>query len=205
MTFNYKTGLFRIWLVLTLLWIAAAVWAGVTASMAIGLPVGFGIVLCLIVWAIRGFGVKPRTSSQTFDLNELRRNLAAAQSDNLDIYQNELEPYLSSLGSKYGTNVPISEMEGLQQFVSAKLAGVESRKREIIERGAQEGKTIEIDALRRRLEATRATYTGPDRDGYGVELDRLLGSLAEKYGTRIPVDHAYRIMQDLQAGRGLTR
>jgi hypothetical protein len=28
MTFNYRTGLFRIWLVLTLLWVVIAVWAG---------------------------------------------------------------------------------------------------------------------------------------------------------------------------------
>jgi hypothetical protein len=37
-----------------------------------------------------------------------------------------------------------------------------------------------------------------------MEIDKLLESLAAKYGSSIPVDHAYKIMQKLEAGLGLT-
>ena len=35
-------------------------------------------------------------------------------------------------------------------------------------------------------------------------LAQLLESLTAKYGSRIPVDHAFKIMQDLETGRGYT-
>jgi hypothetical protein len=202
MTFNYRIGLVRAWLVLSLLWVAISQWASLSWGAAIGVPLAVAVVLYLVVWAIRRFAVKEHLPAQTFDLSELRRNLARTQADNPESYKTELEPFLDRLEAKYGNIVPTSEMGGLQQLVKEKLADIEERRQEIIKRGAKEGKTIELDSLRRTLEASKATYTGSDREAYLNEMNRLLESLTAKYGSRIPVDHAYRIMQDLEAGRG---
>lgn len=77
MTFNYKTGLFRVWLVLSLLWLAVGLFAGADAGAIITVPLVFGVVLYLIIWAIRGFAVKERPPADTFDLQEFRQHLAA--------------------------------------------------------------------------------------------------------------------------------
>jgi len=103
-----------------------------------------------------------------------------------------------------GESAPISEMERLHFLVNEILARIEERKQEIIDRGAKEGKTVEIEALRGRLEDSKTAYAGPDRDACAMEVDRLLSALTAKYGTRVPIDHAYKIMQDLDAGRGYT-
>lgn len=194
--------MFRIWLVLSLFWVVVTVWAGLTWGPVIGVPLVFGVVLYLMVWAIRGFAVKQPPPAQTFDLRELRQNLAKTQSENPEVYKTELAPFLNGLEAKYGNNVPVTEMDGLRQFVDSKLAGLEEQRQEIVNRGAKEGKTIEMESLRRTLEGSQAAYTGPDRDAYVMEVDKLLESLTEKYGSRIPVDHAYKIMQNLEAGFG---
>jgi len=95
-------------------------------------------------------------------------------------------------------------MEVLRQLISSKLARIEEQRQEIIIRGAKEGKTIEIESLRRTLEVSKAAYTGPDRNAYVLEIDKLLESLTAKYGSHIPVDQACKIMQDLEAGLGYT-
>jgi len=148
--------------------------------------------------------VKEPPSAQTFDLSELRQDLVETQRENPEVYKTELEPVLNRLEEKYGNNVPVAEMEVLRQLISSKLADIEKQKQEIISRGAKEGKTIEIESLRLTLEASKATYAGPDRNAYAMEIDKLLESLAAKYGSSIPVDHAYKIMQKLEAGLGLT-
>ena len=38
MTFNYRAGLFRIWLVLAILWVAIAAWAQLPLGTVIGVP-----------------------------------------------------------------------------------------------------------------------------------------------------------------------
>jgi hypothetical protein len=149
----------------------------------------------------RGRAVKQPPSAQTFDLRKLRQDLAET---NPEVYQTELEPVLDRLDAEYGSNVPVAEMEGLRELISSKIAGIEEQRQEIINRGAKESKTIEIESLRRTLEASKAAYTGPDRNAYVVEMDKLLESLTARYGSRIPVDHAYKIMQDLETGLGYT-
>jgi hypothetical protein len=151
-----------------------------------------------------GFAVNKPPSAHTFDLSELRQDLTETQTENPEVYKTELEPVLNRLEAKYGNHVPVAEMEGLRQLISSKLAGLEEQREEIISREAKEGKTIEIESLRRTLEASKAAYTGPDRNAYVMEMDRLLESLAAKYGSHIPVDHAYKIMQNLEAGLGFT-
>jgi hypothetical protein len=90
MIFNYKTGLFRVWLVLSLLWLIVGLFAGADAGTLITVSLVFGIVLCLIVWAIRGFTVKERPPADTFDLQEFRQDLAAKADP--EVLKRELDP-----------------------------------------------------------------------------------------------------------------
>jgi len=60
MTFNEKSGLFSMWLVLTLLWVLATAWTGLRWGWVVGLPAAFGVALYLVVGAIRRFAVKER-------------------------------------------------------------------------------------------------------------------------------------------------
>jgi hypothetical protein len=80
---------------------------------------------------------------------------------------------------------------------------LEAKKQAIIDRGAAERKTIEMQALKERMEKINAEYAGENREAYVAELDGLLSELAKRYGERIPVDHAYKIMKDLEEGRGI--
>lgn len=80
---------------------------------------------------------------------------------------------------------------------------LEFRRQQIIDREAKKGATIELDAIRRKLNESKETYTGPDREAYVRQVDTLLQSLAGKYGSHIPVDDAYEIMKRLESGTGL--
>ena len=76
MTFNYRVGLFRIWVVLSLFWvIVAALAGGMPWGAVIGPPLVFGIVLYLVIWVTRGFTKVQPTPALSFDLRELRKNL----------------------------------------------------------------------------------------------------------------------------------
>ena len=138
MTFNYSTGLFRIWVVLSLLWvIATALLGGMTWRALIGPPLILGIILYLIVWIIRGFTKAPPLSAQVFDLRELRTRLVSAvQAQDPELYKRELEPLLDRLEAKYGNDIPETELEALKRFTKLKIVGLEKQKREIIARGA---------------------------------------------------------------------
>lgn len=65
MTFKDKSGLFSMWLVLTLLWVLATAWTGLGWDWVVGVPGAFGVALYLVVGAIRGFAAKesPRKPS----------------------------------------------------------------------------------------------------------------------------------------------
>lgn len=202
MTFNYKTGLFRIWLVLSLFWVVVTALAEFAWGAVLGLPLVFGVVLFLVVWTIRGFGAKDHPPAQSIDLMELRQKLASTQTEDSDTYKAELEPLLDRLEAKYGSRIPLREIEGLQQFLKGQLIEIEKKRQQGIDREAKKGGTIEMDALRGRLEASKAAYSGPGRDAYVREMDRLLESLTARYGSRIPVDDAYKIMRELEGGPG---
>jgi hypothetical protein len=149
-------------------------------------------------WAKMDSGDEP--PAQTFDLGTLRQDLAETQAKNPA--RNELETLLNRLDAKYGNDVPLFEMAGLQEYITSNLVGLEEQRHEIIGRGAKEGKTIEIESLRRTLERQKTAYTGPDPEAYVFAMERHLELLTAKYGTHIPIDHAYKIMQNLEAGRG---
>jgi hypothetical protein len=138
----------------------------------------------------------------TFDLSELRKDLSTSRRDNREFFEQTLEPHLNRLEANYGNNIPLSEMEGVQQLIKSELAGIDKEREEALDHAAREGITIELTALRERLEAAKATYSGPNRDAYVEGLDRFLETLAAKYGSHVPLKDAHRIMEDLEAGRG---
>src|SRR2546422_8988163 len=62
MTFNYRVGMFRIWLVASVLWAIFVLALGRqdlarTGPLALGPPLVVGVVLLMVTWAVRGFGV----------------------------------------------------------------------------------------------------------------------------------------------------
>lgn len=133
MTFNYKTGLFRVWLVLSLLWLVVAMFAGANAGVILIVPLVVGGVLYLIVWAIRGFAVKEHPPAHTFDLQELREQLAAETDP--ELLKREVDPLLNRLQAEYGNHVPLSELAGLQNLTKTKLGQIEKQRQEIIDQG----------------------------------------------------------------------
>jgi hypothetical protein len=109
-----------------------------------------------------------------------------------------LEPLLDLLEARYGKYKPLSELSGLQEAIHKKLVEIKQKKQVMIDQLAAEGKTIEVDAIRRRLERSKTAYSGDDRDNYAREVDRFLETLTTRYGERIPVDEAYAIQQTLE-------
>ena len=140
----------------------------------------FAVILGATIWVAGSFAAKQPPPAEAFDLRELRHDLEEVQIKAPEIYRAELEPFLSGLEAKYGNIVPMAEMDGLQKLIASKLAGIEERKQEIINQGASEGKTIEIESLRQRPEVAKASYSGPNRDAYTTEVDYLLDVLSVK-------------------------
>ena len=202
MTFNYRVGLFRSWLVLSIFWVVVTAWAGLPVEAVIGVPLGLGLVVYAIVWALRGFGAKQRPPRGFFDLNELRLELASVGTQSPETYKDEIEPLLDLLQAQYGICVPNSEMDRIQQAITGHRERLAQQKKDIIDQAAAEGRTIEIDALRRSCERSQAEYQGQDRDAYANENNRFLDTLAAKYGNRIPIDEAYAILEKLEAKVG---
>lgn len=102
MTFNYKTGLFRSWLVLSFLWVAGTLFMAanpgpVDASdwgLAVTVPVIFGVLLSSAVWAIRGFGVKeppPAPVTELEGAQGARQNTVLADADHPEVDQSGTE------------------------------------------------------------------------------------------------------------------
>jgi hypothetical protein len=51
----------------------------------------------------------------------------------------------------------------IQTLVREDLERIRRRKQEIIDQGAQEGKTPSLDRLQKGMEEAKASYSGPDR------------------------------------------
>jgi hypothetical protein len=145
MTLNYKIGLFRIWLVLSLLWAVVALLTELPWFAVFGVPIVCGVLwwFCLVVWAIRRVAAKEATREQA--LRDLRQNLAATQTENKEVWKTEVEPLWNRLQETYrNDDFPISEIETLQQLVRSKLADIEKRRQELIDQKGPKGKAIEI-------------------------------------------------------------
>jgi hypothetical protein len=95
MTFNYKTGLFRSWLVLSLLWVAGTLFMAshpgpVDASdwgLAVTVPLIFGVLLSSGVWAIRGFGVKEPPHAPVTEVDGAPQNTVSADAEHSEVDQ----------------------------------------------------------------------------------------------------------------------
>jgi hypothetical protein len=163
-------------------------------------PLVCGVVLCLVVWAIRGFGVE----EPSLDLEDLQRDwVARIQTQAPDFYREEVEPQLDSWRAKYGSRVPTRELLMMQQRNHEKMARIAQERQEIIDRAAKDGKRVEIATLRQNIErAITEEHQGPDRDQCIKQLDTWLKSLEAEYGTSIPIDEAHRMMERLESGTG---
>ncbi len=174
-------------------------------GLKFGLGIAAGIALCLFAATrLRRFR-RSRSEGQPrqyINLTDLRRDLSSAKLDP-DLYKTELEPLLARWEAQYGNQVPVGELETLQQLSAARIDLLEFRRQQVIDREAKKGATIELDAIRRKLNESKETYAGPDREAYVRQVDALLQSLAAKYGSHIPVDDAYEIMKRLESGTGL--
>ena len=130
----------------------------------------------------------------TFDLAQLRQDLT--QRVDRDLYEGEVEPLLREWEAKYGNDVPAEELQNLQQLAARKRSALEADRQAMIDQQAKEERTIELAALRNRMQHAKDDYVGPDREAYSLAIDALLKDLGEKYGDSIPVDDAYRLMKE---------
>jgi hypothetical protein len=141
-------------------------------------------------------------SVETFDLSRLREYFASAKTDGSAPDTAGIEILLTRLEAKHGNNVPISEMTQVQIFIDSQLKRVRQEQEEAISRGAQEGKAISVEALRTRMAQSKAAYAGSDASAYSKEIDKMLDYVATKYGSQVPIDEAFRLMRNLEEGRG---
>jgi hypothetical protein len=159
--------------------IAAGVVAALTSSQLAA------VAACLIVYAVEM--IRPDTPREAV----MRRALEKEAQEHL--YYN-----LETKRWKWLNDHELEERYEAERRIDDGLRQLE--KQGTIDRAAKEGKTIEIVALRQRMRVATANYAGPDRDTFASELDRLLAGLASKYGSRIPVDEAHRLMRKLERG-----
>lgn len=152
-------------------------------------------VLLFAIWAVR----RSRTKEPTFDLDELRRDLTTSTSASPEMYDEYVKPILEQLEAQYGKRVPLHEIVKFQQLCTTKMAEIEVQRQAIIDRGAKQGATISIEALRAGLNKDKEAYDGPDKEAYARELDKLVEILITNYGTAIPVDEAYEIQKHLDS------
>jgi hypothetical protein len=82
--------------------------------------------------------------------------------------------------------------------VRSELGQIENKIEAVIGQGAREGKTISTEKVLSRVEELKSSYTGPDREAFVEEIDRVMTEVREKYGPEIPVDEAYRLQKELE-------
>jgi len=88
------------------------------------------------------------------------------------------------------------QLDLMQGLIKEKLQTIEASRQAIIDKGADEGKTIATEAVLRHLEASKADYQGADRAAYTAAADKLARDFREKYPDTIPVDEAYKLMKE---------
>ena len=162
-------------------------------------PLVCGAVLCVVVWVIRGFGVK----EASFELEDLRRDLVNdVQTQTPDFYREEVEPCLDSWKAKYGNRVPARELHKLQAHINDNLARIEKERQETIDLLANEGKTVEVAVLRQSLENAISASESLDRDRWMKKIDLELNSLEARFGTSIPIREALAMKDRLKSSEG---
>jgi curved DNA-binding protein CbpA len=169
----------------------------------------FGVLLIIgLVAGVLGWITKlyrKVRSGQTVDITDLRRNLATVESENPELYRKEIGPRLDSWAEQYGDRIPLEEFEKFYRYVTEQAERSGRERQQMIDRLAAEGKTLEMTALRQHLEKEKAEYQGPDRGAFARQLDLLVESLEATYGSNIPIDEAYKLVDRLESGAGGTK
>jgi hypothetical protein len=140
------------------------------------------------------------------DLEDFRKDFAGVQANNPELYQEVIAPFFQSWKERYGRRVPLQEVEVMQKRIDHEMNEIKAKKQKLIDKAASQGATLDLAALRRNIEQSKAKYQGADREEYVRGLDRFLTSLEVKYGTSIPVDEANRLLDklddDIRAAQG---
>ena len=82
------------------------------------------------------------------------------------------------------------------------LDEIERKRQTIIDKGADDGKTISTEAALKYVLERKATYDGADREQYVAELDRFIDEFRRKHGPQIPAAEAYATLKELEARFG---
>jgi GTP-binding protein EngB required for normal cell division len=114
-------------------------------------------------------------------------------------YQEVIAPYLESWRAQYGRCIPLHVVDELRQSIDRRMKEISDEKDKMIAEAASKGGKIEIAALRKAMERSKAEYKGPDREQFIREVDYWILSLESKYGTAIPVDEASKLLDYLEA------
>jgi hypothetical protein len=92
------------------------------------------------------------------------------------------------------------QLELMQDLVAKERQRIKTKKQEIIDEGAKEGKTIPLAPILENLEKLKAEHQGDE--AYIAEIERQKNELIEKYGTDIPVDAAYKLVTEYENKHG---
>jgi len=85
----------------------------------------------------------------------------------------------------------------MQKRIDYEMNRLKEKKQELIDKAASKGATIDLSALRKSMEQSKADYNGADRQEYLRQIDLFLTSLEVKYGTSIPIDEANKLLDKL--------
>jgi hypothetical protein len=94
------------------------------------------------------------------------------------------------------------QMKHIQELVQRERVKIKTLKQQIIDEGAEAGKTISTDNILKKLDTLKASHSGPDRDLYVAYLDKVAKEFRENYGSTIPVDVAYKLLTDYEEKNG---
>ncbi len=181
-----------------------AVFAYGTSEVAVFVVGGVALAIALIVlkkvfyYVILGRATATEQAGKGFlDLEDLRNDLAGVQANSPDVYQEVVAPFFQSWKERYGRRVPLQEVEVMQKRIDYEMNRLKEKKQELIDKAASKGATIDLSALRKSMEQSKADYNGADRQEYLRQIDLFLTSLEVKYGTSIPIDEANKLLDKL--------
>lgn len=154
---------------------------------AMSLKILLGLVAIVLLFvAMRWMESRP----QYVDLPTLREQLVERNQD--PEFRRNIEPWLEELKRRFGERVPLGEAN---QFVAEKMAGIQRQIDEELQRPEAQGKTVDLEKLRRDV---KAGFTGNDRENTFREIDRHIDAMEAKYGRQMPLAEAERMWQQLE-------
>ena len=72
-----------------------------------------------------------------------------------------------------------------KQWTDSKVKTAKAKRDEVVAEATKRGAAVEIAGLRKSMEASMDTYTGPGRGECVRWLDQMFSSLEAKYGTQV--------------------